>query len=337
MECLNVGGEVQCSSMHGDLIAFGNHKNVIVYRASDLTDGSDIARMRFDSNVFSVAFSPCGTNVVAGLQSGIIEMHSLLTTWFRRVFRGHDNRMQSMLFNMCGSRGDTYPLIISGSWDGTVNIWDSAAGACLATADFGSSVCGLALLPGGREVLVGTSGGMLIVIGMDGIKKCEVRIEGGAVATALACAGDAVVVGLGDGHLQLREATRLEHIVWSSQVHQSWIKSVCVSPNGAEIVTASYDMTSVIVSFTTGDILRVLRGHTNSVNTVVFTPDGSKVITGSDDNTIRTWDLFPKSRKCLSSFLHPIDPEKLLHHSEHVVTALYGRLKRNLFVNVENE
>ena len=34
-----------------------------------------------------------------------------------------------------------------------------------------------------------------------------------------------------------------------------------------------------------------LLGHGGSVNSVAFSPDGKRVVTGSDDNTARVWDL----------------------------------------------
>jgi WD40 repeat protein len=331
MECLNAGGRVQCSSSYDDFIAFGIEKDVVVYRISKMTTEREIARMGFTNTVWSVTISPCGTHVVVGFYSGLVEMRSLMDAGFKRFFQGHDIIVYKILFSMCGARGDTYPLMISGSGSNIVKIWDLVTGVCLATVDSTNFVYGLTLLPGGQEILAGTYDGMLVVIGIDGIKKREVQIEGGTGVGALACAGDAVVVGLNDGRLQLREAARLDHVVWSSQVHQGWITDVCVSPSGAEIATVSDDFTSAVVSFTTGEIFRFLRGHTDYVFTVLFTPDGSKVITGSWDKTIRTCDLFLKSRKRLLSVLYSIEPEKLLYHGDEVVTELYYRLKRIMF------
>jgi WD40 repeat protein len=38
-------------------------------------------------------------------------------------------------------------------------------------------------------------------------------------------------------------------------------------------------------------LVRVLQGHTASIRTLVVTPDGRYVISGSDDNTLRIWEL----------------------------------------------
>ena len=36
--------------------------------------------------------------------------------------------------------------------------------------------------------------------------------------------------------------------------------------------------------------LQTLEGHSNVVNSVAYSPDGTKIISGSDDNTIKIWD-----------------------------------------------
>jgi len=41
----------------------------------------------------------------------------------------------------------------------------------------------------------------------------------------------------------------------------------------------------------TGDLLRTLSGHTNQVNSVVFSPDGHLLASGSGDGTIKLWEV----------------------------------------------
>ncbi|MBD2726652.1 WD40 repeat domain-containing protein [Nostoc sp. FACHB-892] len=49
----------------------------------------------------------------------------------------------------------------------------------------------------------------------------------------------------------------------------------------------------ITASLTTpgGNLLRTLTGHNNSVNAVAIAPDGKTAVSGSDDNTLKVWDL----------------------------------------------
>jgi WD40 repeat protein len=40
-----------------------------------------------------------------------------------------------------------------------------------------------------------------------------------------------------------------------------------------------------------GRLLNTLEGHTSPVSSVAVTPDGTKIVSGSYDNTIRVWDI----------------------------------------------
>jgi hypothetical protein len=43
--------------------------------------------------------------------------------------------------------------------------------------------------------------------------------------------------------------------------------------------------------------LLTLKGHTGYVTSVSFSPDGSRIVTGSDDTTARVWDATPLNRE----------------------------------------
>ena len=40
-----------------------------------------------------------------------------------------------------------------------------------------------------------------------------------------------------------------------------------------------------------GQVLKVLEGHTNWVTAVAISVDGSKIVSGSSDSTVRVWSM----------------------------------------------
>ena len=40
----------------------------------------------------------------------------------------------------------------------------------------------------------------------------------------------------------------------------------------------------------TGDVEQTLAGHSSFVWSVAFSPDGSKIVSGSEDNTVKIWN-----------------------------------------------
>ena len=71
--------------------------------------------------------------------------------------------------------------------------------------------------------------------------------------------------------------------------HENYVLDVAFSPDGEQIATASQDRTARLWRTSTGQEQAVLAGHTEAVTAVRFAPDG-RVLTASQDGTVRTWD-----------------------------------------------
>ena len=56
------------------------------------------------------------------------------------------------------------------------------------------------------------------------------------------------------------------------------------------MLTASVDNTARLWEAESGKLLATFQGHTDTVSSAVFSPDGRRVLTASEDNTARLWE-----------------------------------------------
>ncbi|MHC5855588.1 protein kinase domain-containing protein [Nostoc sp.] len=72
--------------------------------------------------------------------------------------------------------------------------------------------------------------------------------------------------------------------------HFSSVNSVAISPDGKTLASSSWNSIK-LWSLATGEEIRTFTGHSGSVNSVAFSPDGKILASGSDDKTIKLWNL----------------------------------------------
>ena len=72
--------------------------------------------------------------------------------------------------------------------------------------------------------------------------------------------------------------------------HTSEVYFTTFSPDGKQIVSASWDNTVRIWNVETGKEIRKLEGHTNRVFSAAFSPDGERIVSASSDHTVRIWN-----------------------------------------------
>lgn len=72
--------------------------------------------------------------------------------------------------------------------------------------------------------------------------------------------------------------------------HKDKIETVCFSPDGNFILTASWDNTAKLWDANTGILLRNITAHTKQVDDASFSPDGSMYLTRGWDHRVLVWE-----------------------------------------------
>jgi WD40 repeat protein len=256
--------------------------------------------------VRSVAFSPDGRQVLSGSDDGTIKLWDTNTGSEIRTFSGHSRRVTSVAFSPDGRQ------VLSGSYDMTIKLWDVDSGMELRTF-FGHTdyaVTSVAFSPDGRQILSGTGDGTTIL--WDANSGSEIRtfsrFATGVASVAFSPDGRQVLAGSYDAAIILWDANSGGELMgfYDSYFHPydvGVVWSVAFSPDGKEVLSGSNDKKIRLWDVESGSrfvfwdeesdrFLDLFSGHSDRVYSVVFSPDGRQVLSGSNDGTVRLWDEY---------------------------------------------
>jgi len=190
--------------------------------------------------------------------------------------------------------------LATGSVDGSLKLWDLSTGLQLRTLSTGGhQVEGVAFSPDGR--LLATAGGS-----DQSVKLWDA--ESGQELRTLSCSrsgarGDLEVIKVAfssDGQLLTAANNDTGVTIWevSSGKQVSEFRSsagldrvVDVAPDARQAATAAADFKSVeLWDLTTGNKIRTLQGHSDSLRTLLFSHDGRHLASGGD-LVAKVWDV----------------------------------------------
>jgi WD40 repeat protein len=234
-----------------------------------------------------------GEHVVVPNADGTMELRAM--SGARIVLRGHRGLITHIEFSRDSK------TMFSSSSDGTLWRWDVATGEGSALLETTTPIRGFAVARDGRiAVQAGElaylieAGGRVLKLGKGGIWCIEYAEFDPLTDRLIAhrCDHNLAIV---DGDHQITLATG-----------GYTVSRISVSPDGRWIAGGLVDRTIRLWSMQTGQVMDVLRGHTDLVMDVAFSPDGSQLASAAYDKTVRLWDLTTKRHRVLRGHTAPV-------------------------------
>ena len=219
------------------------------------------------------------------------------------MLEGHSHSVETVQFSPDGQ------TVASGSWDGTIRLWDTKTGQCRNTLEIPldesgeSLVIHLIAFTSDVQTMISASADYILRLWDIETGKCLSALHHGSgiMAAIISSNGQIAVSGSEDGLLRL----------WNVQTGKCRNKIdidtesiLAFTPDEKTVVCASSEGSLVLCDVQTGDFCTVfLDRDIIFTGAMTFSPDGLTVAAGSDC-TIRLWDV--KTGDCRNMF--EIDP-----------------------------
>ncbi len=227
-----------------------------------------------------LASSSTDKSIIMWLLTGDATPIVLRTLW------GHTQLVQAVKFSPDGSK------IASASWDGTGAIWSVQSGEKLLTLDGHEDVV---------RCIAWSSDSKLVASGGDDENlRVWDAATGRQVSEPMRHGSDVMCVAFGNRTKILVSGSRDKTVIVRELLkggeyavkhtlkgHTSAVMTLSLSHDDQYL--ASTNTTVRVWDVNTGQQIKVYIGHFGKVNSIVWTPDGQSIVSGSEDKTIRIW------------------------------------------------
>ncbi|KAL5521305.1 hypothetical protein ACEPAG_9228 [Sanghuangporus baumii] len=284
---------------------------------------------RHTGSVLSVAFSPGGSHIASAsedsiivwdAQTGDVKLGPLFEDYHWVAFSQDGSRLLSgsrcrsisiwdvetgepVFVPLKGCMGTVACVMVSpdctsvvcGFEDGTVSVWGTADGELVAGPLHGQSgsIGKLAFSPNGKRLASVSVERTIITWNTETwealhgpfIRNCD-----HVCSVCFSPDGSQTASGLANGIIMIWDTENGREVAGPLQGRESFVDRILFSRDGAYIISSSLCSAIQVWNVQSGHIVCHFDGHTG-VYSLALSPDGQRLVSGSEDNTIRMWDL----------------------------------------------
>ena len=260
-------------------------------RVRDLATGQTIRRLGGSSFIQNIEFAGDGHLVTDGANQAV-QVWDIETGQLIRTLQGATQAELGIVRFLTATNSSA---VIAGFISGRVITWDAATGQIL--HDFtGETIYAMGAVPGTNQIVT--------VHGSDNLVRLK-NSQSGAILRTFSGHTSSTISGVGfspDRRYVVSGGNELVTRLWNRTNAQQQVLTLAGSAEGTATARFSPDGAQILTTFgppnysarlwnaETGTLEREFFGHTSGLSAAVFSSNGQRIATGSQDGTARLWD-----------------------------------------------
>lgn len=251
-------------------------------RIWDVRDGREIAKLDHKSSVMMALFSPDGGAVLTASDDATAGVWDARGGRRRFTLEGHAGFVQGAAFSPDGR------WIATAGNDPIARLWDASSGKPIAALRGHSGSIGTpAFSPDGRRLVTPGSDKTARVWSIpDGVEWKRLEGHTGSVTRAVYSPdGQWIATASADGNTRLWRADTGQ--LTAVLDGRGFVRDAAFSPDSRLLATVG--QAAMLWEIPSGRLAANFEGHRDFVRSVAFAPDGSQIVTASEDGVARVW------------------------------------------------